>query len=565
MSIQSNFPNLKPSLLLDFANTRQLDNRVTFNRASTATFYDNDTAAVAEQNLVLQSQTFNVSPWALSNTTVTANATTAPDGTSTADKIIEDSANSAHAIYQALGTTSGPCTFSVYAKADTRSWLNLNTYIAGVRNTWFDLTNGVVGTVAAGCTATITSVGSGWYRCSVTTTGGSTTFFELWLATGNNVTTYAGNGTSGLFVWGAQLEQRSTVTTYTPTTTAAITNYVPVLLTAGNNQARFDCDPITRESLGLLIEEQRTNVFSISEGLTSWSVDGTGAVVVDSGTINPAGRAGGWMTKNAGYAYLTYGTGISAGTWTYSVYIKKTVFNTLNVGRVNMFSPSVSIDYNFGTGTVSLAAGAPVSYGCQRLSDTMARVWITVTIAGSTLGIGSFDTANNSTMIWGIQIESGAFPTSYIKTDGAGVTRIADIASMTGVNFTSWYAQSAGTLYAEYAHMQDTGASTVTGSVEMNDGTQNKFFQSGPYTYASNTANVFTKNASSLNANSTTALISRNGSTLGPYIDSGLSISGLTQLVFGVGRIYYPFPVRIKKAAYYPIAVTQSQLNALTS
>ena len=235
MSIQSNFPAIKPSLLLDFANTKQLDSRVTFTRSTPAVYYDGKTTAMAEQNLTLQSQTFNVSPWAVSNTTITANATTAPDGTNTADKIVEDTADSAHAVYQLIGTTSGSCTFSVYAKADTRSWLNINTYVAGVRNNWFDLTNGVTGTIASGCTATITSVGNGWYRCTVTTTGGSPTYFELWIATANNITTYAGNGTSGLFVWGAQVEAGEFATSYIATTSASATRTADVAQMTGTN------------------------------------------------------------------------------------------------------------------------------------------------------------------------------------------------------------------------------------------------------------------------------------------------------------------------------------------
>ena len=59
MSISANFPTTRPSLLLDFADTRLLDPRITFARASTATFYDPTTTALAEQNLLLQSQAFN--------------------------------------------------------------------------------------------------------------------------------------------------------------------------------------------------------------------------------------------------------------------------------------------------------------------------------------------------------------------------------------------------------------------------------------------------------------------------------------------------------------------------
>ena len=87
MSIQANFPNLKPTLLLDFANTKQLDNRVTFTRSTPAVYYDGKTTAMAEQNLILQSQTIGNAGWLLVNTALVSDAGVAPDGTTTADQL----------------------------------------------------------------------------------------------------------------------------------------------------------------------------------------------------------------------------------------------------------------------------------------------------------------------------------------------------------------------------------------------------------------------------------------------------------------------------------------------
>ena len=58
MAIQSNFPAIRPSLLLDFANSKRLDPRITFTRASTARYYDGSTVAKAEENLFVRSQEF---------------------------------------------------------------------------------------------------------------------------------------------------------------------------------------------------------------------------------------------------------------------------------------------------------------------------------------------------------------------------------------------------------------------------------------------------------------------------------------------------------------------------
>ncbi len=577
MSIQANFPAIAPSLLLDFANTKQLDNRITFTRSTPAVYYDGKTTAMAEQNLTLQSQTFNVSPWAVSNTTVTANATTAPDGTNTADKIVEDTADSAHAIYQLIGTTSGSCTFSVYAKADTRSWLNINTYVAGVRNNWFDLTNGVVGTIASGCTASITSVGNGWYRCSVTTTGGSPTYFELWLATGNNVTNYAGNGTSGLFVWGAQIEARSTATAYTVTSTQAITNYIPVLLTAGGNQPRFDCNPTTGESLGLLIEEQRTNLATYSEDFSYYT--GSGSITVNQG-IAPNGTQTADLITGTSDIYQTL-VGSSSGTYSLSMYVRSI---TAPYFMLSFGYPSVQrVVFNLSNGSVSSTVGTNITGS----SISVGNNWYRLTIVGISQGSILYNqfnsyastTYNDKTtgaLIWGAQLEAGAFATSYIATTSASATRTADAASMTGVNFTSWFNNSEGTLYGEGGGKKEQGAlatintanayqnmivlGTITPAVAF------RMWANGSPEVDLGSVNAGTQNRLSFGYATNNSAVSINGATV--LTDSNCIVPNLSSFSFFIGTgwdVNHNLCGTIKKLAYYPIRVTNTQLQALTS
>ena len=82
MTISANYPTVRPSLLLDFAKTKVLDPRITFTRSTTATYYDGVTSALAEQNLLLQSQF--AGSWSTGSASLTLNSTTAPDGTTTA-------------------------------------------------------------------------------------------------------------------------------------------------------------------------------------------------------------------------------------------------------------------------------------------------------------------------------------------------------------------------------------------------------------------------------------------------------------------------------------------------
>lgn len=176
----------------------------------------------ARKNLLTYSEQFDNAAWATSRITVTANAAVAPDGTTTADKITPNAIAASKAIYYALAATA-PATFSLYAKAAEYGWLFIDLG-SGALRAYFDLTNGVLGNVSAGCTATITAVGSGWYRCTVTHPSSYSGYAEI--STGPTDlfgTSYLPSGTSGAYIWGAQVENGSEATAYQRVNTA--TNY----------------------------------------------------------------------------------------------------------------------------------------------------------------------------------------------------------------------------------------------------------------------------------------------------------------------------------------------------
>jgi hypothetical protein len=179
----------------------------------------------ARTNLILQSQTFGTT-WTQDGVSVTSDATTAPDGTTTADKIVESAANAEHRVYQNPGSGSDVGVWSVYAKAAGRSWISLSQG-AGSHYVFFDLTNGVVGSSGGDFTnITIEALANGWYRCSAYKTS-ATSFFVIALQSsdvGSSFNTgYLGNGTSGVYLWGAQFEVSTFVSSYIPTTSAAAT------------------------------------------------------------------------------------------------------------------------------------------------------------------------------------------------------------------------------------------------------------------------------------------------------------------------------------------------------
>lgn len=195
----------------------------------------------SHQNLALRSAEFDSASWGKVNSSVTANVGTSPDGTSNADKLVENTANSSHYLQQVFTKAASSLRYSltVFAKAGERTWLQLwGTSDAGGVNSAkasFDLSNGAVGTTATGGTgftvdaATITQYKGGWYRCEIIFTTDALTELRalIMLATGSSVASvfYVGDGASGAPLYGADLKQSALLisTSHIPTTSAAVT------------------------------------------------------------------------------------------------------------------------------------------------------------------------------------------------------------------------------------------------------------------------------------------------------------------------------------------------------
>lgn len=255
----------RPALILNFVGTTSLDSRVTFTRASTATFvgsngliqtaaidaprFDYNPATLAPRGLLIEEQRINLltyseqfdnAAWTKSNITVTANNTTSPDGTLNADKLVVTSAGTnANCTQSPALTASTAYTETVYAKKSEWGWLALEIRGESIDaiQAWFNLNTGAVGTIVGAGTATITDAGNGWYRCSLTRTMGLTTTSPRVRVypTNANALFSTGDGTSGIFVWGAQLEAGAFATSYIPTVAAAVTRSPDVATMTGTN------------------------------------------------------------------------------------------------------------------------------------------------------------------------------------------------------------------------------------------------------------------------------------------------------------------------------------------
>jgi hypothetical protein len=166
------------------------------------------------KNLILQSQTFGTT-WAPTSASISANAGVAPDGTTTADKLIGAAASAVHFLVQTVVISNATVyTYSVYAKkVDGARYLNLAgpTAAFGAGNfVGFDLQTGVVLGSPVGFTGVIQDIGGGWYRCIATSVASASLTGDFFIVLSDGSLTrapvYTPNGTDGVLLWGAQLE-----------------------------------------------------------------------------------------------------------------------------------------------------------------------------------------------------------------------------------------------------------------------------------------------------------------------------------------------------------------------
>jgi hypothetical protein len=186
-------------------------------------------------NVLLRSQEFDNVAWLTFRSSVSSNATISPDGTTNAEKLIQQSGvNDAGGIYQLLTISNATVyTYSFFAKAD-----GFNFCFLRLSNSpsdfyaWFNLSTGSVGSTSGGTTSSsIVSYGNGWYRCSMTFTSvGITAIPHIYIANSNGSDQTPGaNGVKGIFAYGAQIEQGSYATSYIKTESTTVTRNADVI------------------------------------------------------------------------------------------------------------------------------------------------------------------------------------------------------------------------------------------------------------------------------------------------------------------------------------------------
>jgi hypothetical protein len=393
-------------------------------------------------------------------------------------------------------------------------------------------------------------------------------------------------GDNIIYAWGAQLEQSSTVGEYIPTTSTI------------NSAPRFDHNPTTGESLGLLVEEQRTNLLVRSEEFDNASWTKTNASVTANAIVAPDGVLSGdsvtCTTDGSFNGRVSQGlTALSIGiVVTFSFFAKRNNNDWISASCSMTNSKARRCWWNLNTGTIggttTASAGGEtlVSHTITPVGDGWYRCAMTLNpnaeqVSGTQLvqnSNGDTDTAatnGQSFYIWGAQLEAGAFPTSYIPTTTATVTRSADVCSISGSNFSSWYNASEGTIFCDHLEARPN-----TGVIYGFANTFDNSFYVVPG--ATNNVLSFTagNNQASLNLNITGAGPFRHASAyqlnnFGASLNGG-SISSDTVALVPSGPVRFAFGTapwslgtaqlnsRIRRLTYWPTRLPNSTLQAVT-
>jgi len=525
----------------------------------------------------------NASFW--SKVRASAPATTAtvdPAGTYTAYKLTEDNtaANSHFIAWQGVGrsvTAGVQYTFSGYAKAAERTAISP---ILGAESGAFAVSSGgdldlltgnVTNQVGSGLTAV--DVGNGWYRWSITATAVISAAFAMrvnLLLGGTN--TYNGDGTSGAYIWGAQL-----------VTGAAAVPF-------------FYYPP-----LGLLIEEARTNLLLQSEQLdvsATWvPLNGTvtaNTIISPDGTTNADAFIESTLATSFHAVAQTITKAASNIQYTVTIYAKAKgrqmpmSFNASGsgvAGRVDLDTGTVVSGLGtFGTGwTAGSLTITPAGNGWYRVvlvatSNTATTAQIQYSLYNTALATNVYTGDGVSGVyLWGAQLEAAGFATSYIPTVAASATRSADVATMVGNNFSNWYSQTAGTISVSVDTVASSSITAPVLSFQDAAGSATSRHQIATYTTCSATvllgatqsnigvntlsspklAYAYQDNNFAFSANGTTTIVDTTGT-----VPLNIGYATLGKWDFGSAS---SLNGHIKTVSYYNVRLSYDQIQALTA
>jgi hypothetical protein len=457
------------------------------------------------------------------------------------------------------------------------------------------MTFGVFGAQTPGMSnGSVIQVDANWYRFSVLyicTVADSGSRNISYCGVTADLSTVSSNG-NYFWIWGVQTEANPTASYY-------VRNDSNVSATTKFDQPRFNYNPTTLALNGLLLEEQRTNILLQSEDATSASWTKEGGVASLASTAGPRGTVATSRfvpnTTVTTHRLRQTITGLTVGTrYAVTLYVKGDGVPYLYINFDQLLGAKLTIDTQTGafiSGGINIQQPSvtPAPGGFFKISfvGTVRVVTTNVFVQANTL----FNDVDNSVAFNGtdaffvdcVQMEAGAFPTSYIPTTIAAATRANDVASITGTNFSSWFNAASpvltwsvdamigsfqGTGFPHIAQLNDgSSANRVSFYLGQNSNVIAHFIRAGGITTAEETiASALTVGgiyslASAIRA--TSATFARNGAIASTDTSTGKPAS-LTAVDFrDFGGL--PFNGHIRKIRYWDTALSGAHLVAATT
>lgn len=218
----------------------------------------------SRSNLVTYSEDFTQSAWVKTRVSISSNVIVSPYGTLNADKIISDATLNSHFIRDDISSTIG--VVSVFAKADEFTFLKLSTNAFGFQASYFDLVNGTF-VQSADHIAKIENYGNGWFRCSIYVSQAFTQFYVE--NAGNSASaTHLGDGVSGIYIWGAQVEAGSYPTSYIPTNGSSVTRSAETCNNSGDANTFNDSEGVLFAEIAALANDGTERRLSLQDNGT---------------------------------------------------------------------------------------------------------------------------------------------------------------------------------------------------------------------------------------------------------------------------------------------------------
>ena len=369
-----------------------------------------DVAAVQDAdfsttNLLSYSESFDVGWTPVRLEPVTANATVAPDGQTTADYIEQASGQTTYGgVQTSVSVTATTTIISIYAKAKEKSFLVIRDPLSTgtTRDNFFDLSSGTVGSIytldGSPRVGSIVAVGNGWYRCVLQITPNASRSGNLVFALADTNGSGTVTDSGGIYLWGASL----TATEY------------PVAYTTTRN---------------LLTDSQDFE-------RSTWVKNNTIIVDDSNGTISPLGV--GYpdfitpQTTTAQHTIYQAANVISGATYIYSIFVKSDgAQQWVQLAGSTGFDNTVRVNFDIINGTIGNVNGSP-TYGIESAGNGWFRIWISSIATSTTSGIIfplaflEFDDTTripaflgDNTLgfyVYGAQLEPGTSATDYVRT-----------------------------------------------------------------------------------------------------------------------------------------------------